>query len=44
MNRGQTVISANHSRLSVLLAKIDNLLKKSNRMGIDFRKQISVRS
>lgn len=27
-------------RLSVLLAKIDNLLKKSNRMGIDFRKQL----
>lgn len=27
-------------RLSVLLAKIDNLLKKRKRMGVDFRKQL----
>lgn len=27
-------------RLSVLLAKIDNLLKRQQRMGIDFRKQL----
>ena len=34
------VIICKPLRLSVLFAKIDNLLKRRKRMGVDFRKQL----